>query len=287
MDLVDLYFTATNEKGQFVTDLKREELTVTEDGVSQKVERFGAFAGERNEIPLVLALVIDNSASMDGEIDEMKKLDLAREAAKSLLNELGPLDRVQLVQFSDTIKTTDLVSDKAIIQGELSRMQPRWWHTALFDAVAQTTHELSVHAGRKILLLCSDGQDNMSTNKLQDVIDAATRTPELTVIVLGTVGNRPAMGLRGKVQSMPSSPMFHGKEILQEFADKTAGYAFFPKNVKESQKVFDLLRGFVRSQYYLAYRSTNTKVDGSFRKIHLQAKRKGITLRYRPGYYAN
>src|SRR5687767_6024577 len=61
VDLVDLYFTATDEDGNFITDLKQGELTLTEDGVTQKIERFGAFAGERNEIPLILAFVIDNS----------------------------------------------------------------------------------------------------------------------------------------------------------------------------------------------------------------------------------
>jgi Ca-activated chloride channel family protein len=286
VDLVDLYFTATNDKGDFITDLKQNELMLTEDGVTQKIERFGAFAGERNEIPLILAFVIDNSASMDNEIEKKKKLDIAREAALSLLTEVGPLDRVKLVQFSDTVHSTELTADKNVIQKELMQMRPRWWHTAMFDAIATTTRELGTLPGRKILLLCSDGQDNMSKTKLEEVIDLASRTPELTVVVMGTVGNRPAMGMRGKVQSMPSSPLFRGKEILQEFADKTAGYAFFPKNLKESEKMFKLLKSFVRSQYYLAYRSTNPKLDGSFRKIRMQVKRKGVTLRYRQGYYA-
>jgi Ca-activated chloride channel homolog len=287
VDLVDLYITATDEKGRFVTDLNREELFISEDNVPQKIERFGTFAGERNEIPLLMALVIDNSASMDAEIEEIRKLDIARDAGLTLLKELGPLDRVKLVQFSDTIKETELTSNKDKIVVELNRMRPRWWHTAMFDALNTTIRELGTQSGRKILLVCSDGMDNMSKASLADVVDIASRTPELTVIVMGTVGNRPVMGMRGRVQSMPALPMFRGKEILQTLADKTAGYAFFPKNFKESEKMFELLRSFVRSQYYLAYRSTNQKLDGSFRKIHLKTKRKGITLHYRTGYYAN
>jgi VWFA-related protein len=107
------------------------------------------------------------------------------------------------------------------------------------------------------------------------------------VIVLGTVADVPVIGLRGRVKTLPATPMFRGREILQSLADKTAGYAFFPKNLKESEKVRALLGSFVRSQYYLAYRSTNPKLDGSFRKIKLQCKRKGIQLRYRAGYYAS
>jgi VWFA-related protein len=166
-------------------------------------------------------------------------------------------------------------------------MRPRWWHTALFDALNSTIQTLATQPGRKILLLCSDGMDNMSKTKLDEVIALAGKTPELTVIVLGTVGTRPVLSMRGKVEKIPAIPMFHGKEILETLAEKTAGYAFFPKNLKESEKMFDLLRGFIRSQYYLAYRSTNEKLDGSFRKIQLQSKRKGVALHYRPGYHAN
>jgi Ca-activated chloride channel homolog len=287
VDLVDLYITATDEKGRFVTDLKQEEIFVSEDNVPQRIQRFGAFAGERNEIPLVLALVIDNSASMDAEIEEVRKLDLARDAGLTLLKELGPMDRVKLVQFSDTIKATELTANKDQIVTELNRMRPKWWHTAMFDALTTTIRELGTQSGRKILLICSDGMDNMSKATLAEVVDIASKTPELTVIVLGTVGNKPVIGMRGKVQSMPALPMFRGREILQTLADKTAGYAFFPKNHKESEKMFELLGSFVRSQYYLAYRSTNPKLDGSFRKIHLKTKRKGVKLHYRTGYYAN
>lgn len=286
VDLVDLYLTATNERGHFVTDLKREELYVSEDNVPQRIERFGIFAGERNEIPIVLALVIDNSASMDAEIEKVRKLDLARDAGLTLLKELGPLDRVKLVQFSDTVKATELTANKDSILIELNRMRPRWWHTAMFDALASTIRDLQTQPGRKILLVCSDGMDNMSKATLAEVVDLASHTPELTVMVLGTVGNKPVLGMRGKVQSMPALPMFRGKEILQTLADKTAGFAFFPKNFKESEKMYELLRSFVRSQYYLAYRSTNQKLDGSYRKIHLQTKRKGVKLHYRTGYYA-
>jgi Ca-activated chloride channel homolog len=286
VDLVDLYFTATDHKGRFITDLKKEELTIREDGVAQKIERFGTFEGERNEIPLLLSLVIDNSASMDQDLDEVRKLDLARDAGLALLNELGPLDRVTLVRFSDTVTVTGLTSDKEVIATALRNMRPRWWQTALFDALESTIKTLNSQAGRKILLVCSDGQDNMSQTTLDHVLEVASQTPELTIIVLGTVKNAPVYGIHGRVQSMPALPMFRGKEILETLAQKTAGYAFFPKNLKDAQKLFELLRSFVRSQYYLAYRSTNTKLDGSWRKMELTCKRKDVKLHYRSGYFA-
>jgi len=286
VNLVDLYFTATDQKGHFINDLRKEEITVSEDGVPQSIEHFGAFEGERNEIPILLALVIDNSASMDDKIDEARKLDVARDAGLALLKELGPMDRAMLVQFSDTLKVTELTSNKSSIAEALNNMRPRWWQTALFDALISSVKDLNKTSGRKILLLCSDGMDNMSSTKVDEIYDLAARTPELTTIILGTVSDRPALGMHGKVQSMPSLPMFHGKEILQTLADKTAGFAFFPKNGKDAEKVTELLRTFVRSQYYLTYHPSNEKIDGSWRHIQVTCKRKDVKLHYRPGYYA-
>jgi len=286
VNLVDLYFTATNGKGQFINDLTKEDISILEDGVPQKIQHFGAFAGERNEIPILMAMVIDNSASMDDKIEETRKLDVARDAGLALLEELGPLDRAMLSVFSDTVKSTELTSDKRVIADALNQMKPRWWQTALFDAVDSSIDELNRTSGRKILLLCSDGMDNMSSTKMDKIYDAAAHTPELTMIVIGTVSGRAPMGLHGKVQSMPALPMFHGKEILQQLADKTAGYAFFPKNEKDVEKVKELLKTFVQSQYYLAYRPTNDKMDGSWRRIQVNCKRKNVKLNYRSGYFA-
>ena len=247
VDLVDLYLTATDEKGHFITDLKQDELTVTEDGVAQKIERFGAFAGERNEIPLVLALVIDNSASMDGEIEQMRKLDLARDAGLSMLKELGPLDRVKLVQFSDTVTATELTSDKQIIRNELNKMRPRWWHTAMFDAVASTTKELATQPGRKILLLCSDGQDNMSKTNLEEVIKIASGTPELTVIVLGTVGQSSRFwACAEKCRACLHRRCFMGKRFYSLSRRKRQDMLSFRKTRKSPKKClncFEILCG--------------------------------------------
>ena len=286
VNLVDLYFTATDGKGHFIKDLSKDEITVLEDGVPQNVSRFGAFAGERNEIPILMALVVDNSASMDDKIEEARKLDIARDAGLALLDELGPLDRAMLSQFSDTVKSTELTTDKKVIADALNNMKPRWWQTALFDALNASIEELNRTSGRKILLLCSDGMDNMSSVKMDKIYDTAAHTPELTMIVIGTVSDRPPMGMHGKVQSMPSLPEFHGKEILQQLADRTAGYAFFPKSGKDAQKIKELLKTFVQSQYYLAYSPSNRKMDGSWRKIDVRCKRKDVKLHYRNGYFA-
>jgi Ca-activated chloride channel homolog len=107
-----------------------------------------------------------------------------------------------------------------------------------------------------------------------------TNSPDTTVLILGTVAT-----------SIPGVPYDRinvddkGKKILQRMADNTAGYAFFPKNLKDVKKVQDLIRTFIRSQYSLAYRPANRKFDGKWRKIRMVCSRKNAQLHYRMGYY--
>jgi VWFA-related protein len=286
VELVDLYLTATDKKGHFVTDLKPEELIVQEDHVPQSIQRFGSFAGKDNEVPVILAMLIDTSASMDEEIQEVKKLYIARDTAIQLTQELGPLDRMMLVQFNEKMNATPLTSDREMVGQTLHQLRPYWKQTALFDALASTIRELKVEPGRKVLFLSSDGQDNMSKTKLDEIIKMATDTPELTMIILGTVPTDVDHVLYKTVQKRPPPKYFRGSEILKDLANRTAGYVFFPASLKDVNGARELMRSFIRSQYFLAYQSTNHKMDGAWRNIQISCKRNGVTLRYRSGYNA-
>jgi VWFA-related protein len=280
VDLVDLYLTALDKKG-FVKDLRKEEIAVTEDGVPQAIESFSNFAGENQEIPLNLAFMIDNSGSMVEEVEGKWKIDLARDAGLLLVPELGPLDRMMIISFDETPQFTLLTEDRSKTTEELHNVRVRFGGTALFDAMISTIDHLNEERGRKILVVCSDGNDNLSKNKIDDVIKKMVDSPDLTVIVLGTIATQ--------VRRIPYDQVVisdQGKDALQKMADQTGGYAFFPKSLKEMAQVQELIRSFVRSQYSLAYQSTNRKMDGSWRNIKIVCQRKGVTLRYRNGYYA-
>lgn len=286
VELVDLYLTATDSKGHFIGDLKPAELTVTENGVPQKIERFGSFAGERGEIPLLLAMVIDNSGSMDEELGDTTRIDLSKDAAESLMSQLGPLDRMMLVRFSDQPIITGLTQNREEVSALVKNLRLVWTQTALIDSLKTVIEELNKTFGRKVLLLCSDGQDNISRTKFKDVIDLAAKTPDLTVVVLGAGATNAVVALRGGNNHIPDVPYLRSKEYLQSLADQTAGYAYFPENKKDVEKVLDRIASFVRSQYYLAYHSTNHDDSNKARRIDIACKRHGITLHYRKGYTA-
>jgi Ca-activated chloride channel homolog len=280
VDLVDLYLTAADKKG-FVGDLRKDEISVLEDGVPQTISSFSSFAGENNDIPLSLAYMIDNSGSMVEEVEGVWKIDLARDAGLMLIGELGQLDRMMVVSFDEKPLFTPLTGNRSDTAQLLHGIRVRFGGTALFDAMISTIDQLNQERGRKILIVCSDGNDNLSAHKVDEVIKKMVDSPDLTVVVLGTVAT--------EVPRFPHDTVYvsdEGKKALQKMADSTGGYAYFPKNLREMARVQELIRSFVRSQYSLAYRSTNRNMDGSWRTIKVTCDRKGVMLRYRNGYYA-
>ncbi len=281
VDLVDLTITATNGDGNFITNLRSNEISLSEDGVLQEITRFDNFAGEKGEVPLNLAFMIDNSGSMVDEIEGLMKIDMARESGLMLLNELGPLDKMMAVSFDDVPKITSLTPDRNLIGETMRATKVRFGPTALFDAMITTIDHLNAEFGRKVLVVCSDGLDNTSRHRIDDVLEKMKGSPELTVVVLGTVATDRMVGLYRTVVVAQK-----GQDILQKMADQTAGYAFFPKSLKDVDRMRELIRSFVKSQYSMAYRSTNRKTDSTWRNIKIACKRKGVTLRYRNGYFA-
>ncbi len=280
VDLVDLYVTAADKNG-FITNLSKNEISVFEDGVPQTVASFSNFAGENQEIPLSLAFMIDNSGSMVEEVEGVWKIELAKDAGLMLIGELGPLDKMMVVAFDEKPEFTPLTGNRSETSEILHRTRVQFGGTALFDAMISTIDQLNQEPGRKILVVCSDGNDNLSHQKIEEVIKKMVDSPDLAVVVLGTVAT--------EVQRFTNDKVYisdEGKLALQKMADATGGYAYFPKSLKEMTHVQELIRGFVRSQYSLAYRSTNRNLDGSWRSIKVSCDRKGVTLRYRNGYYA-
>jgi len=281
VDLVDLTMTAINGDGNFITNLRRDEISLQEDGVLQEITRFDSFAGEKGDVPLNLAFMIDNSGSMVDEIEGLMKIDMARESGLMLVNELGPLDKMMTVSFDDAPKISPLTQDRKLIGDTMRATRVRFGSTSLFDALITTIDDLNSETGRKVLIICSDGLDNTSRHRIDDVLEKMKASPDLTVVVLGTVATDRTFGPYRTVAIAQE-----GKDVLQKMADQTAGYAFFPKSLKDVDRMRELIRTFIKSQYSLAYRSTNRKTDGSWRNIRILCKRKGVTLRYKNGYFA-
>jgi Ca-activated chloride channel family protein len=284
VDLVDVYLSATDSKGNPVKDLKQEELVIKEDDVVQKITHFSTLEeAKEGEMPIAVALVIDASNSMHEGTKEVKKIDIAKNVGREVIQLLRPEDQVMITAFDNQIKmSTELMSSPAEAENILTGLTPSYRRTALWDAIHSASKTLNKFDGRRIMLICSDGIDNASFEKEEDVIPSDLVGGEIAVIALGTIEFERDKHIHGD-----DAEYKNGKKTMELLADRTGGYAFFPKNVPDLDDIFRKIRTGVWNWYSIAYQSSNPEKDGNWRKIEIDTKRKGVKLKYREGYYAS
>jgi len=279
VDLVNVYLSATDSKGHFITDLKPEELILKENGTAQNITHFSNFAWEQSDklgekdVPLTLALVIDKSESMSSEIQGTNKLDIVKNAAFRLLDELKANDRMTLISFNDMpAEETPLISDRKRISTAILFQSVEGGYTSLLDSVYFAMDKLKGQQGRKIIVVFSDGEDTASHLKLDEVISNLLAS-DVTVLAFGTM----SLGTNS----------LRGRYILEKLAEASGGYAFFPASLGALNDVMEKLRAGMRSQYSLGYKPVNEKTRVAWRVIDITCKRPGVKLRYRKGYTAS
>ncbi len=276
VDLVNIYMSATDSRGSFVTDLKPEEFVLKENGLPQNITHFSNFTledsnklGER-DVPLTMALVLDKSASMGAEIQGEHKMDIVKNAAFRLLDEMKNDDSTTLISFNHApTEETQLTSDRKRVGRDVLFQQVEGGDTALLDSIFFALERLNNRSGRKIIVVFSDGEDTASKLKLDEVL-ANVIDSDVTVLAFGTM----ALG----------SGSIRGRYILEKLAEASGGYAFFPSSLNALDGVMDKLRHGMRSQYSMGYAPLNVNRDRKWRTIEITCKRPGVKLRYRKGY---
>jgi Ca-activated chloride channel family protein len=277
VDIVNVYLTATDQKGAFITDLTENDFILKEDGVEQPITNFANFSlessdklGEKN-VPLTIAFVIDASNSMAQEIAGQQKLDIVKNAAFKLVDQLKPEDKTMLVAFNDFVnEVTPLTSDLKVFREDLLFQEVKGGETALLDAIYFALEKIKNEWGRKLIVVCSDGEDTISKLRLDEVLSNVVAS-DVTVLSFGT------MAL--------SYDSMRGKFILQKIADASGGYAFFPSSLKSLESIMEKLRTAMRSQYSIGYKVPRI-TEGGWRKIQILCRRNNIKLRHRQGYFA-
>jgi len=279
VDIVNVYLTATDSKGNFVKTLTIDDFILKEDGVPQPLTNFANFSNESSDklgekdVPLTIAFVIDSSNSMADQISGQQKLDIVKNAAFRLIDELKPEDQVLLIAFNEfTDEVTPLTHDKKEFSHALLFQEVKGGDTALLDSIYFAMNKIKDQWGRKVIVVCSDGEDTSSKLKLDEIISNLVAS-DIMVLAFGT------MAL--------NSDSLRGRFILEKIAAASGGYAFFPSSLKQLDQVMEKLRAGMRSQYSLGYKVPRSKMDGSWRKIQIVCKKQGVKLRHREGYFAN
>jgi VWFA-related protein len=313
-DLTNLFFTVTDRQNRYVTTLRQEDLQMMEDGVPQQVLVFQ----RETDRPLSLAFLIDVSVS------EERTLPQEKAAARSFIETViqSSKDKAAIIPFTGLAfleqgLTRDVLSIyralervevalpaylgsgrpiNGIVSGPGMKAPPREGSTAIWDAIAVTASEILAHdhsqrdqdsgkqdkhvrnqapeQRRRAIILLSDGQDTTSRLLRSEAINRALEAE--TVIYAIGIGDSKYEGI--------------DKNALNTVAAATGGRAFFPKREVDLKNAFVAIEQELRSQYLIAYSSTNKRRDGAYRQMRIEVVnptlQKELKLRHRPGYFA-
>jgi Ca-activated chloride channel family protein len=257
VQLVEVYATVIDERGELVTGLRQNDFQVYENNQLQDISTFAA-----GEFPLTVALGVDRSWSMAG-----KPLDLAKQASRGFLNQLKTGDRAMVVAISSSADIIAPLSTDKLGQGRAIAALDPWSTTALRDAIIGALDRLEPESGRQALVLFSDGNDRYSSATEADVVARARRSNALIYPI--TIGKqRPA--------------------FLAELAVLTGGRSFLLKDATELDKTLSTIARELRYQYLLGYAPSNAIEEGSHEwrsiRVTLTGNHPGQRVRARDGY---
>jgi VWFA-related protein len=266
VDEVMLHATVVDDKQHIITNLDRTAFTVFEDGKPQSIISF-----HHVDIPVAMGIVIDNSGSM------REKRSKVNQAALNLVRSSNPRDEVFIVNFNDEqYLDQDFTHDLLKLKEALEKIDARGG-TALYDAVVASADHLKQNARleKKVIFLVTDGEDNASSETLEQGIKQLQLEGGPSVYAIGILGD----------EDHPK----RAKKALQIIAERTGGIAFFPKTLDEVDSISRTIANDIRNQYAIGYKPLSPKKAGEFRQIRVEAKAKGhskLVVRTKSGYYA-
>ena len=281
--LVHLVATVMDRHRNFVTNLNQSDFTVWEDGAPQKI----LFFGRDTDLPLRIGLLMDTSNSI------RPRLAFEQDAAIDFLNSVIRLGKYYafLMTFDNEPEVVQGFTDDV---GELSdaiRRQRAGGGTALNDAIYMASERLMsapLPRGldpqvRRVLVVISDGDDDLSDHALSDALTEALRAGA-AIYTISTNTDWISVDNPDQPRKYHLDP---GDKILQELANESGGRPFFPYRVDDLEQSFVDIGTELRSQYYIAYSPTDPLSNGGYRKIQVGADRKGLVVRTKKGYYAS
>jgi Ca-activated chloride channel family protein len=261
---VVLHATVVDDQANPVPGLDKSAFTVFEEGTPQPVTSF-----KREDVPVEMGIVIDNSGSM------REKRDAVNQAVLNLIRASNPKDEIFVVNFSqNSYLDQDFTSDVNLLQAALHQVSARG-STALYDAIVASSVHLRNNSdlNKKVLLVITDGQDNMSAQTLQEASRRLQQANGPTLYAIGLVGS-----------GMQNS----GRDALQQLAKGTGGVAYFPGTLEQVDSITRTIAHDIRGQYMIAYKPKNQSARPEYQSVKVEAHAPGyraLTVRTKTGYY--
>ena len=280
--LVHLVAAVSDRRNNFITDLDQKDFRIFEDGKPQDIK----FFGRQTDLPLRIGMLLDTSNSI------RERLHFEKDASIDFLDSVirRHKDQAFLMTFDNEPEVIqDFTGDVGTLTQAIEK-QRAGGGTSLNDAIYAAAQKL-VNAPmpdgpnpevRRVLVVFSDGEDNLSDRALSESIEMAERC-EVSIYSISTSTDWVAVTTSDRPHKMFKTP---GDEILEKFAVQTGGRVFFPYKVDDLAESFQDIGAELRSQYFIAY-APSVPPDGKYRKIQVDiADRKGLTVRTRKGYFA-
>ena len=263
--LVDLHISVLDKDGNLRTDIPESAFQVSENGVPQPVKRF-----RREDVPVTMGILIDNSGSM------RDKRSRVAAAALALIKDSNPSDEVFIVNFNDRpFLDQGLTNDIRKLEAALAHINARGG-TAMRDAISLSADWIRDHGHRdkKVLVVITDGNDNASEERLEQLVRKVRRSEVLVYSITLLAEERP-------------HDAREARKAMKTLAEASGGLDYYPRTLAEVERIAPEIAHEIRNQYLLEYSPSNQVLDGSFRRIKVLVNGLGrVTVRTRNGYYA-
>ncbi len=280
VNLVNTYFSA-RDKGGFLTGLHKDDCQIFENKEEQTIKNFT----QEKKLPLTIGILLDTS------FGQFNVLELEKEASVSFLKGLlQAKDEAFLIKFDTNI---DLLADytnsvpelrRAINKAEVNagagngsvtgNTPPRG--TLLYDAVYLAAHDkLHDEAGRKVIVILTDGQDQGSQLKLNDAVESAVKSNAIVYVI--NIVDRQSYYQNGW--------WYGGLGAMDKLTKDSGGRIVDGGNGRKLEEAFAQISDELRTQYLVSYTPKNTSLDGSFRNINITCG-KDVKVQARKGYFA-
>ena len=289
VNLVDVLFTVLNRRNKLVPDLEESDFKIFDEGKPQEIRYFS----KQTDLPLRIGMLLDTSNSI------RERIKFEQDASVSFLFSVlrHNKDQAFVMTFDDEPQILQtFTSDTGSLRDQIMGTRAGGG-TAIYDAIYQACSTQLNHPPRpegdqpdvvrRVMILISDGEDNLSTHTRAEAIELAQRT---SVVIYTISTSTQWVSLEETDPNKTSDRKYHlteGDKILQDLAEETGGRAFFPYHVDDLDQSFQDIGDELRNQYSIAYQPANYVLDGRYHKIRVEVPdHKGYQVRARRGYYA-
>jgi VWFA-related protein len=289
VNLVDVLFTVLNRRNKLVPDLEQGDFKVFDEGKPQEIRYFS----KQSDLPLRIGMLLDTSNSI------RDRIKFEQDASVSFLFSVlrRNKDEAFVMTFDDEPQIIQgFTSDTGALRDQIMGTRAGGG-TAIYDAIFEACSKQLNHPPRppgdqpdvvrRVMILISDGEDNLSLHTRSEAIELAQRT---SVVIYTISTSTQWVSLSETNPEKTSDRKYHrtdGDKILQDLAEETGGRSFFPYHVDDLDQSFQDIGDELRNQYSIAYQPANYVLDGRYHKIRLEVPdHKGYQVRARRGYYA-